>query len=650
MMASCGENSWNDHLDGFEPGTNYNTAIEGEFTMSAADYNAVASNSTNKSLAEAAGTANDLKAVGTNGVFSAKIPAKEYLPAFLASSSAPYFVAPEGSKVNVTYQETGETAPIIAQIAGASEYKVSAADYQAAWNSDTDYIEAFAPKTSAADKLPAILKAGIADAQEGQYAVVSYNEANENPVFIDLGGNPVKKIYEETFTESIGNFVSYDEVLPEELTYVWSWGGADYGMKASAFANKTNYASTGWLISPEITLGGSEANFSFDEATNFFADIESAKKEASVWVRVSGGDWEQVTDYAFPESMSWTFVNSGEIDLSKYCGSTIQIGFKYTSTAAKAGTWEVKNFVVNAQEGTVGENPGFFGKPKRKILAGEPATSAKTAVYTYDGSKWAPASDVAALDAADYAAMGFSANKLENPATYLPLYLKANKPYAVEGDEMAVVYNGKSCSMCVYDGQNWTVNNDDLQTLTGQFQLKDGKWSFVKYIGKSYFNLTEKLILDRQYLMVAEGICAIPLATSKNYGYLNTTAVTVVDGVIEQNNEINAFTFATKAVVEDKEYKASDGTFFIIDSNGRFLYMTGSYNSFNMASAPKEADGSVDPGYTFKAEHKGSGLWRISNVGNGKWIQYSANYTSWGCYDAEQTNGFEPYLYVISAE
>lgn len=89
VMASCGENAWNDHLDGFEPGVNYNNPIEGEFTMSAADYNAVASNSTNKSLAEAAGVDKALKAVGTNGKFSAQVTGKEYLPAFLASSSAP---------------------------------------------------------------------------------------------------------------------------------------------------------------------------------------------------------------------------------------------------------------------------------------------------------------------------------------------------------------------------------------------------------------------------------------------------------------------------------------------------------------------------------------------------------------------------------
>ena len=184
MMASCSENSWNDHLDGFEPGVNYNTPIEGEFTMTGTDYTAVASNATNKALAEAAGASNALKAVGNNGLFSAEIPAKEYLPAFLASSSAPYFLAPEGSKINVTFNETGVIDPIIAQIAGAAKYTVSKDDYVNAWGSDKDYIDAFAPMTPAENKIPAILKNNLPDAASGELAIVTYNESATNPIFI----------------------------------------------------------------------------------------------------------------------------------------------------------------------------------------------------------------------------------------------------------------------------------------------------------------------------------------------------------------------------------------------------------------------------------------------------------------------------------
>lgn len=639
MMASCSENSWNDHLDGFEGGVNYNTALEGEFTMSGADYSAVANNATNKSLAEAAGLSNALKAVGNNGYFSAEIPAKEYLPAYLASSSAPYFVAPEGSKINVTFDESGVTDPIIGQIAGANKYTVSKADYQTVWGSDDDFISAFAPMAPAASFLPEILKNSIADAAKGQYAVVSYNEATDNPIFMGGALN-----YSNTFTEGIGDFVIHNVVIPEELSYVWSEAG-NYGMKASAFANKTNYATEAWLVSPLFNISGA-ASFSFEQATNYFTDLDVAKQEASVWVKVAGGNWEQITGYAFPEKLGWDFVSSGDIDLSKYSGSSIQIGFKYTS-AEKAGTWEVKNFVLTAEEGTVSDNPGFGAKPMYKALANTPVTAAKTAVYAFDGSKWAPAAGVVALDAADYDAMGFAVNKLEDANIYLPLYLKANKPYAVEGDTEAVVYNGTACAVLVYDGQNWTINNNDFQTKTAQFVKENGTWKFVKYVGKAYFNYTTELVLDRQYLIVAEGICAVPTAASKTYGYMYTSPVNIVNGVIEQKNEANAFTFASSATVDGKEYKLADGQFMIVDSNGRYSYMSGTYTSFNLTDAPKVTDGAIDSSYVFTASCD-NGLWTITNVGTRRWIQYSINYTSFGCYDT--VSGVLPELYMLSAE
>lgn len=43
-LASCGENTWNDkYLDGFEGGVDYNkpSRVEGEYTLTAADYKAI---------------------------------------------------------------------------------------------------------------------------------------------------------------------------------------------------------------------------------------------------------------------------------------------------------------------------------------------------------------------------------------------------------------------------------------------------------------------------------------------------------------------------------------------------------------------------------------------------------------------------------
>jgi hypothetical protein len=63
---------------------------------------------------------------------------------------------------------------------------------------------------------------------------------------------------------------------------------------------------------------------------------------------VDGGEWEALEEPNFPSSLSWTFASTGSIDLSKYAGKKIQVAFHYTSTASKAGSWEVKNLKISA--------------------------------------------------------------------------------------------------------------------------------------------------------------------------------------------------------------------------------------------------------------------------------------------------------------
>ncbi len=757
MLASCSENSWNDHLDGFEGGVNYDKAIEAEFTMSGADYTAVASNSTNKALAEAAGLSNALKAVGNNGLFSAEIPAKEYLPAFLASSSAPYFLASEGSKVNVTYQETGLTDPIIAQVAGAQKYTISKDDYISAWGSDKDYINAFAPMTPAENKIPAFLKNAYPDAADGELAIVSYNESATNPIFISdseteefaggtfflvadgsNGAGPIAGKgygYLPLVEMSVSNgTVSASEV--NAFTFIPTAGG--YNIK-DVYGRYVYQSGTYNSFNFSATLPESGAVWTVDVASNGQATITNTT--VGKWIQYDGGysSWGSYADakgslpvlykapapkfylvtedghgagpvaesktYGYLSSVDMTVENGAVVSADPTNAFTFEVtngGFyikdSYGRYVYQTGTYNNFNFsadlpetgavwtltdgadgsvtITNTEVGKWIQYDGSYNSwgsydsekgslPKmynaalsaqasaisaKKVVAGTPVSTTMNAVYKFDGSKWAPAEGVVALDAADYTAMGFAANKLEDADIYLPLFLKNNYPYAVTGDTMAVVYNGAACAVLVFDGSNWTVNNNDLQTKTAQFIKKDGKWNFVKYVGKAYFNYTTELILDRAYLLVAEGICAIPTAASKNYGYMYTSPVKITGTVIEEKNEVNAFTFASSAVVGDKEYKLGEGQFFIVDSNGRYSYMSGTYTSFNLNDAPAVTDGAIDPSYIFTASCNSEGLWTITNVGSGKWIQYSISYASFGCYDTEQANSVLPSLYMLAAE
>lgn len=147
----------------------------------------------------------------------------------------------------------------------------------------------------------------------------------------------------EGLFDSQGDFVVEDKQLPEELNYIWTWSGS-YGMKASAYLNNTNYASESWLISPVIDLSQlTSATLTFQQAGNFFSDMQA---DCSVLVSTDRQDWTPLTVEGWPEGNSWTFYDS-TADLSAYAGqSQVYIAFRYTSSDMKAGTWEVRNVVV----------------------------------------------------------------------------------------------------------------------------------------------------------------------------------------------------------------------------------------------------------------------------------------------------------------
>jgi hypothetical protein len=159
------------------------------------------------------------------------------------------------------------------------------------------------------------------------------------------GPEPVTYL-DETFAESQGAFTIENVTLPEDLTYVWAFASG-YGMKATAFANKTNYASESWLISPAFDLSAAtNVALTFDQALNFLGET-SYPDACQIWV-ICGETKEQVVlreDQYLPGN-NWTFVTT-VLDLSKYAGqSDVKVAFVYKSTDVKASTWEVKNVKV----------------------------------------------------------------------------------------------------------------------------------------------------------------------------------------------------------------------------------------------------------------------------------------------------------------
>lgn len=161
------------------------------------------------------------------------------------------------------------------------------------------------------------------------------------------GVKPVEAIYSETFMPSRqGSFTVNNVLLPAGFSSVWTTSPS-FGMVATGFKNPTNNAAEGWLISPNISLEGqTSAKLRFEHAINFVI-AGNITTEMTLWISEdNGSNWTKLTIPTYPPGNTWNFTSSGEINLSPYLGKTIKIAFKYLSTATKAGTWEVRNFVV----------------------------------------------------------------------------------------------------------------------------------------------------------------------------------------------------------------------------------------------------------------------------------------------------------------
>lgn len=155
-------------------------------------------------------------------------------------------------------------------------------------------------------------------------------------------------IFEEKFTANEGDFTIKNVTLPEGSSYVWKWEQYQTNppyMKASAYVGGSNKASESWLISPAINLSdATKATLVFKHAHKFGVD---KTKELTLWATEAGKEaWEQLTIPNYSSGESWTMVSSGNIDLSKYAGKEVQVGFKYVSTTEGAPTWEVNDVQV----------------------------------------------------------------------------------------------------------------------------------------------------------------------------------------------------------------------------------------------------------------------------------------------------------------
>ncbi len=143
--------------------------------------------------------------------------------------------------------------------------------------------------------------------------------------------------------------------------------------------------------------------------------------------------------------------------------------------------------------------------------------------------------------------------------------------------------------------------------------------------GSTTYTLASSITSGKKYAIVSGTNVAKPQGSDKTYGYLYVDNATIANNAF---SGADTYGFTITAV---------DGGYTIQDNLNRYLYQSGTYNSFNFSAS--RTDGDV---WTIAAN--GDGTFKITNVAMGKYIQYSTQYTSFGSY-ADAT-GDMPQLYL----
>lgn len=505
MMTGCDENAWNDHLDGFDSNFNPTQVETINYTLTDEDYVAIANNSTNKQIAKEAGNSKALENLSKNLYFTDKITAQEYVPAFLASTNSQFYTLSNGSAIKVTYKMAVGLPEEVTEAVGATEVRVRDDFYKAnVWESDENYISAFAPDKPASKFLPKFLLEQLPDAQEGDYAVVSYAQADQNPIFGNVGGGDthfemsnvlanVTKEQEISVNGVVTGSCGAGYVISDKAGAILVNMGGGFDAGTYPIGTQLNVAGTvdafnnGLQLTSSATvkkLGSEDYKFPAPKVMDGAAlDALKAdpKNRLAIYASVSGemsvGTYTNlIVPGAKNTKISPYYVSSDQKKLLTDKAKVTLVG--WIVSCSKSG---ICNFVVNDIKLDGGAATTAIGTLS---LAAEVPTTSLNAIYRFDGTKWSVPSDMVVLNPGDYTAMGQSHPNLTEPDNYLPAYCRQKFPYAAAKDSKFIVYkfyNGSStvlaCANYVYNGTEW-VKNDGVETMTSQFVRTNGVWKF----------------------------------------------------------------------------------------------------------------------------------------------------------------------------
>lgn len=184
------------------------------------------------------------------------------------------------------------------------------------------------------------------------------------------GELPEGTYIKESFATSLGSFTTQQTVGD----YPWV---NDYSTaKATSYVNSTDNAATSWLVSPAVDFTEeTEAYVAFDYIIRYSESGKVAENHQLLISKDYNGDVATATwtdmPYNAVEGSDWSTFYKANVNVpADFIGkNNVTFALRYTATT-KAGTWEVKNFVV------------AHGKAEATETPDTPETPSETSEYT----------------------------------------------------------------------------------------------------------------------------------------------------------------------------------------------------------------------------------------------------------------------------
>ena len=465
----CETNYFNEqYLDGYEQDNTITDVQTINYTLSEDDYSAIAKNSTNKKIAEAAGedAVAALNAIGKNKYFGSADEAAAYIPAFVASA---YPTVDDGSVVMVTYTTATEVPAELQKMNAATEYTLKDADYQTIWGSEEEFVKAITPATES-KLLTVVPSEGL---EAGDYVAVTYNYSAEEPY------NPDEQ------PEEPGDEPGDEPETPvvPEVTFP---GDGQYLIVA--MTDDASYAATALVA--DKTYGYPTPTAVTVENGQIVADDTT---NALAWtVAAAANDGE----YTLLGADNRYYYMKGSYNSFNVADEVGEEGFTYTFAANDDGTFTITNVAMSktlqydSSYSSFGIYPDVRGVVPHLFVLNEAGT-AYVDVTTLASAPSTPAGPVYKQVSSFDGEGQYLIVAMTDDASYAATALVADKTYGYPTPTAVTVENGQIVADDTTNALAWTVAaaaNDGEYTLLGA----DNRYYYMKGSYNS-FNVADEV-------------------------------------------------------------------------------------------------------------------------------------------------------------